>query len=945
MATATPPPQASSFWHQALKIRKHLLKQLEKVHSESNCRVDLSQFVAIESLLEKFRLSFVHTIFLDFQWAVKENAEEALWSLHTSINTEYRRIQGRLKHTSHAVERRKVEKSYYNFLRVAQKFYKGYIQRLTARYDVPELRRIAQGIEAQQMEGTDQISPVLTELRLMVLHSCHSTLLRMGDLSRYRAQARHKNSGYVTALTYYSLAHQLNPKSGHACHQMGIVHQNQGNHLDIVYYFYRSWTVESSHPLAKANLEAEFKSLRLPRARHNASGTQDAFSLWFVKLHALFYKGENFSQQAELEGEIMHRLEMACHSEKSTETLLKMTLVNIAAHHVAAANYAESQTLAASQFYHFTLRFNVLFLSHFCAALETELKEAVSVEESSSASVQGGKITPVVESLLPILRVYSMWLAARRQEIRDAAIAFGGVVTSLVQNLAKVFTLLCVFSYSQVGLASCPYLLSEDIGIRGFVPLSENVIPDACRCFCSEEGSLKTDLEDPSARLEPAQESSARVLDILRCAYFLAEDGTLPVSYRIADSWLIFEYSPGVPSTTPAATPVHAVSSLDPSREIPEVNNDNDNNDNDNKEKKKRKKKKKKKNSSRSRSGSRSGSRSRSRSTTANTSENVLENPEQPNQTISHQNQISDRGDLWPHSSLDESWQEPEFLDDVENRVMDMLTPFLKPPTPQPHRQQGCSPTESSYGVHSGTANELLGSFQTNPSPTSSVPSGVPSGKFAPLPWAWFNTPKPDDAMGSLTPSGRDAFSAQPSPRCDSPRNSFATGTLLDDPFATPGREYYGTLTNGNTASQSRGNCSSPAFAGTEPNNHQNSLLQAFSATTVPRSSPFTQWAENQKSSSEEKDGFLPRQSRMLDHATVAAAPSQLASTPGFSHPSSLYQSTPANVVGLGLGTAPVQPVTAGLAMGEYAGRYYQIDQTTTCYNDTIMQAAYYGNK
>lgn len=265
-----------------------------------------------------------------------------MWSLHTSINTEYRRIQGRLKHTSHAVERRKVEKSYYNFLRVAQKFYKGYIQRLTARYDVPELRRIAQGIEAQQMEGTDQISPVLTELRLMVLHSCHSTLLRMGDLSRYRAQARHKNSGYETALTYYSLAHQLNPKSGHACHQMGIVHQNQGNHLDIVYYFYRSWTVESSHPLAKANLEAEFKSLRLPRARHNASGTQDAFSLWFVKLHALFYKGENFSQQAELEGEIMYRLEMACHSEKSTETLLKMTLVNIAAHHVAAANYAGS---------------------------------------------------------------------------------------------------------------------------------------------------------------------------------------------------------------------------------------------------------------------------------------------------------------------------------------------------------------------------------------------------------------------------------------------------------------------------------------------------------------------------------------------------------------------------------------------------------------------------
>ncbi|KAG5930382.1 hypothetical protein E4U42_001628 [Claviceps africana] len=913
---------------QALKIRKHLLKQIEKVHSESNCKVDLSQFVAIESLLEKFRLSFVHAIFLDFQWTVKENAEEALWGLHTSINTEYRHIQGRLKQTSHAVERRKVEKSYYNFLRVAQKFYKGYIQRLTARYDVPELKRIAEGIEAQQMQDTDQISPVFTELRGFVLRSCHSTLLRMGDLSRYRAQARHKNSGYETALTYYGLAHQLNPKSGHPYHQMGIVHRGQGNHLDVVYYFYRSWVVESSHPLSKANLEAEFKSLRLPKARLNASGTQDAFSLWFVKLHALFYQGENFSQQAELEGEIMHRLEMACHSEKSSETLFKMALVNIAAHHVAAANYAESQTPTASQFYHFTLRFNALFLSHFCATVEIELKEAVSGDESTTASTQGAKVTPIVEALLPILRIYTMWLAARRQEIRDAAAAFGGVVPSLVQNLAKVFTLLCVFSYSQEGLASCPYLLPEDTGIQGFVPLSENAIPEACRCYYSEDGSLKNYLGDSSSRLKPAQESSARVLDILRCAYFLAEDATLPLSYKIADSWLIFEYSLGPPSTTTPATLVLTESPADSSKKMPPVNkNDNSKQRKENNSKKKKKKKK-------SRSKSRSRSRSRSISSMSRRTANQLENlPEshEPDETTS--SRMPDHADLRPCSPLYDPLQEPEFSDDAQNRVIDMLAPFLKPPTPQIHQQQGRSPTESSYGMHNGTANELLGSSQTNTSPTSSVPSGVPSGKFAPLPWAWFNTPKPDDAMGSLTPSGRDAFSAHPSPY-DSPRNSFATGTLLDDPFATPGRDHHGALT-ANAAPRNRDNHS----------NHRNSLLQAFSTTNVPRSSPFTQWAESRKSS-EEKDDIPPGKPRVLDHtALAAAAPPQVSSTPSFSHPSSLYQGTQANFVGLGLGNAAGPSVTAGLALGKQAGRYYQIDETTSCYNDAIMQAAYYGNK
>ncbi|KAG6169397.1 hypothetical protein E4U27_003132 [Claviceps purpurea] len=1020
MASTT--SQASHFWHQALKLRKHLLRQIGKLQTEKTSGVDLSQFVAVESLLEKFRLAFVRTIFLDFPWAVKENAEEALWSLHTSINSEYRRIQGRLKHTSHAVERRKIEKSYHNFLRVAQKFYKGYIQRLTARYDVPELRRIARGIDAQQMEGIDQISPVPAELRKMVSKSCYSTLLRMGDLSRYRTQARHKNSGFETALTYYGLAHQLDPESGHAYHQMGIVHLDQGNHLDVVYYFYRSWAVESSHPLANANLEAEFKSLSLSKDRLNASDTQDAFSMWFVKLHALFYKGENFPQQAELEGEIMHRLEMACHSEQSTVTLLKMALINIAAHHVASTNYAESQTPAASRFYQFTLRFNAMFISHFCATVEVELKEAASVEESGTTSGTCAKFTPAAQALLPVLRIYSMWLAAHRQEIRAGVEAFGGVVPAMVQKLANVFTLLCVFSCSQEGLATCPYLLSEDLGIQGFIPLSEDRVPEACRCFCSGDGAPKAYLEEPSSQLKPAQESTARVLDILRCAYFLAEDATLPMSYRVADSLLIFEYSPEASSTLPAATSTPATSrvrsheektGLDNSGRKSRANvdsshnnsnhsssnrkassdstsNDNKNINNVDSNINKRSDKRQKSNGNKSNSNNNksndkernstknnnsktvkiktenikinnanpnekpnnnndtnTGNKRSSETRTAHETENVFEPPvapekaEQANKATSHR--MHEQTDIDPRSSLDDSLQVQESTEDeAESRVFDMLAPFLKPPTPQPHQQQGRSSAESSYGMHTATANEILGSFSTGPSPTSSVPLGDPSGKYAQLPWAWFNTPKPDDAVGGLSPSGRDAFSAQPSPY-DSPRNLFATGTLLDDPFATPGRTHYGAVTNGMAAPQSRGNYGSPASL-VELTDHKNSLLQAFSATNIPRSSPFTQWAENQ-SSMEYSEGLLSRQSRVHDHATAAAASHQAIGTSSFSHPSSLYQGTPTNAVGLGLGTAGGQFVPADLAMGEHAGQYYHIDHAASSYNDTIMQGAYYGNK
>lgn len=283
------------------------------------------------------------TIFHDFDYAVAENTEHVLWLLHTSINTEYRRLLGRLKNSSHAVERRKVEKMYNNFLRIAQKFYKGYIQRLSARYDVQELKRIAQGIEIEQMAASgDMISPVPADLNAKVLKSCHSTLIRLGDLARYRIQAKHKKSGYDTALTFYSLAHDLIPNSGFGFHQMGIINLDEGNHLDVVYHFYRSWAVENPHPNAKQNLEAEFKTLQLPNtptARNRPSAPDDAFSMWFVKLHALFYKGEMSPKHEELEGEVLHRLEMAAKSVTPSDTLFKMALVNMSAYHIASAKF------------------------------------------------------------------------------------------------------------------------------------------------------------------------------------------------------------------------------------------------------------------------------------------------------------------------------------------------------------------------------------------------------------------------------------------------------------------------------------------------------------------------------------------------------------------------------------------------------------------------------
>jgi protein SMG7 len=285
-----------------------------------------------------FRAACVHTIFLDLQLAAAEKVDSSLWQLHAQVNTEYRKILSRLKNSQHVVVKRKLEKHYIGFLRTSQHFYKAYIQRLDARYEIRELHRVVQGINVEKMTIPDRIEHTPLALRQIVLKSCHQTLIHLGDLARYRAQQQRKGAALEGALTCYLLAHDLIPTSGYAHHQMGIVQLDDKKHLDIIYHFYRAWAIQEPHPNARQNLESEFRSLLLPSAPSRRSGPldpQEAFVNWFAKLHAHLYQGEAFTQHQELEDEVIHRLGLATKEKNSAETLLKMVLINIAAYYVA----------------------------------------------------------------------------------------------------------------------------------------------------------------------------------------------------------------------------------------------------------------------------------------------------------------------------------------------------------------------------------------------------------------------------------------------------------------------------------------------------------------------------------------------------------------------------------------------------------------------------------
>jgi hypothetical protein len=64
------------------------------------------------------------------------------------------------------------------------------------------------------LSGQSPIKPS-NDLRRLILQSCHATLIRLGDLSRYReSELVSKDRNWGPAIGYYDLASVINPASG-----------------------------------------------------------------------------------------------------------------------------------------------------------------------------------------------------------------------------------------------------------------------------------------------------------------------------------------------------------------------------------------------------------------------------------------------------------------------------------------------------------------------------------------------------------------------------------------------------------------------------------------------------------------------------------------------------------------------------------------------------------
>ncbi|KAK3334012.1 hypothetical protein B0T19DRAFT_144156 [Cercophora scortea] len=561
-ATAAP---ADVTWRAAQKLRAALHKELEPLQNGLLVAVDeVGRFDRVEKLMENYRLACVGTIWHDIRTANELGVEDLLWQAHSHVSRTYRKFIGGLAGPERVVLRRKVEKLYLGFLKTTQYFYRAYLQRICARYDIKELKRIARLAELEDFHVSeeDKVDAAAAKVEDIVTTSCHKTLVYLGDLSRYRSLLRSaKDRRWNTALTYYDLANELIPESGYGHHQSGVIYTETKNHLEVVYHFYRAMACDKPHPMALLNLKREFRDLRQVKAGP-PKGSNDVMVSWFVKLHAFYFQGDEFTERKELEDEVDHRLTMAMKTGTELEvdmTLLKMVLISITAYVVGLAKIRTEWTDAVSRSCQFVLLGNLRAIQTISRFLGEELVDLI--QRTSSEITPGGaapaaqekgssKFTPAFHRTLPLLRVYMTWLCFYSPDLVEYQTHLEPHFGKMCATLGHTVSLLYEFSSREMASrVTVPWRFPEDEETIGIQCLNGPRLPDGCQLYYdSIKREPKPRAEDfPDVSFTADEITFTRAFDIISRALRLARHPRFPLKTSTvkkgSHELMIFEYS------------------------------------------------------------------------------------------------------------------------------------------------------------------------------------------------------------------------------------------------------------------------------------------------------------------------------------------------------------------------------------------------------------------
>ncbi|GKZ97965.1 hypothetical protein AnigIFM59636_001789 [Aspergillus niger] len=534
----------------ALEVEKELLKSLAEKEPT---------FAEISHYLSEFRSTCQNAILQDFETARSVDVEPRLWDAHLKINTRFRKLLSRFREESgkkkKPVERRKLEKHYLEFIKSSQRFYRAYIQQLSSHFGgIPELEKVARKFNSDNLSAEP---PIRTSeaLRTHILQSCHSTLIRLGDLSRYReTELVSKNRNWGPAIGYYDLATLIYPASGAPHNQLAVIALADGNHLRATYHLYRALAAQEPHPSAKGNLEIEFRKVMNAWVKRELIRPEDAgipgrsLAPWFVYLHAQCYRGIDFPEHDELESEVLNQLAVDLKERSLEGTLQKFCLINIAAEEFSRTHTSEDSTSNARSFFQ---RINVKTFFTLLQILLAEV-ERFAVEDPSNKDAKTGpdKVTVVARRVLPALRNYSSWLLTASsllvsyQGEKDSPLAVQ--IIEFWKIYANTLTLLAS-TFDVVNLPEIDYLLEEDEETLCFAPLAKEA---TSRRYLSSNGQQKPRMNDPGVeRNHPNMEMLYRIREFVIDGLDLVVSKKIPIALVDDEDKKTFIYQEeGLPS-------------------------------------------------------------------------------------------------------------------------------------------------------------------------------------------------------------------------------------------------------------------------------------------------------------------------------------------------------------------------------------------------------------
>jgi hypothetical protein len=372
---------------------------------------------------------------------------------------------------------------------------------------------------------------------------CYLAIIRLGDLSRYR------ESGYANGLSgskepdwrhatgYYDLAITLCPQFGLAWHQQAVIAQADATHLRATYFLYRALSTARPDFAVKPrygfdqNLELTFKKIIKSWERGDPINTRDSpeskgarssLKAWFVRLAAKYYQGEAFARRDELENEVMSQLATEIKQRSFESDLQRIVLIAMAAEHVASKRIENGDRKESTMgSYVYFLSLNAKLLATLLTVFQPDLERIA--DEDSRLTSEGpktlpDKITPITRRILPVIRLYSIWLLRKCQVIEALPTLAPKVdVAGLWQAYANVLTLL-VRVFPIKSLPAVNYMLEEEVDTIGFCPLDNQEEKSG---VYSSNGQPRPKFSDDVERLHPNEEMLVRVLSIIKAGVLL----------------------------------------------------------------------------------------------------------------------------------------------------------------------------------------------------------------------------------------------------------------------------------------------------------------------------------------------------------------------------------------------------------------------------------------